>query len=57
MSGPAEEGLGSESQFSGTFLVVQWLTLCVLKTGGMGMIPGWGTKIPCAAAFGIICGA
>ena len=31
-------------------LVVQWLMLLAF-TGGMGLIPGWGTKIPCATNF------
>ena len=26
-------------------LVVQWLGLQASTTGGMGLIPGWGTKI------------
>lgn len=30
----------------GTFLVVQWLRLWTSNTGGTGLIPGWGTKIP-----------
>ena len=41
---------------TGTSLVVQWLRLCTFTAGGMGSIPGWGTKIlhaatkiPCAA--------
>ena len=29
-----------------TFLVVQWLRLCVSSAGSMGFILGWGTKIP-----------
>ena len=29
-----------------TSLVVQWLRLCASGAGGMGLIPGWGTKIP-----------
>ena len=33
-----------------TSLVVQWLRLCTSTAGGMGSIPGWGTKIPQAAA-------
>ena len=28
-----------------TSLVVQWLGLCISTAGGMGVIPGWGTKI------------
>ena len=31
---------------SGTSLVVQWLRLCAPNAGGMGSIPGLGTKIP-----------
>ena len=27
------------------FLEVQWLRLCVSTAGGMGLIPGWGTKV------------
>ena len=30
----------------GTCLVVQWLRLCTSTAGGMGSIPGQGTKIP-----------
>ena len=30
----------------GTSLAVQWLGLCASTAGGMGSIPGWGTKIP-----------
>ena len=33
----------------GTSLVVQWLRLCASIAGGMGLIPGWGNKIPHAA--------
>ena len=31
-----------------TSLVVQGLRLCVSNTGGVDLIPGQGTKIPCA---------
>ena len=31
---------------SGTSLVAQWLRLCISNAGGMGSIPGRGTKIP-----------
>ena len=31
---------------TGTSLVVQWLRLCVSNAGGLGSIPGGGTKIP-----------
>ena len=30
----------------GTSLVIQWLRLYASTAGGMGLIPGWGTKIP-----------
>ena len=30
----------------GTSLAVQWLRLRAPSAGGMGLIPGWGTKIP-----------
>ena len=33
----------------GTSLVVQWLSLCTSTAGGVGLIPGQGTKIPHAA--------
>ena len=29
-----------------TSLAVQWLRLCASSAGGIGSIPGWGTKIP-----------
>ena len=29
-----------------TSLVVQWLRLCASTAGGLGLIPGQGTKIP-----------
>ena len=35
-----------------TFLAIQWLRLCALRVGGMGLIPGQGTKIPHAAQIG-----
>ena len=28
----------------GTYLVVHWLRLCVPNAGGLGLIPGWGTR-------------
>ena len=31
--------------FLGTSLLIQWLRLCVSNAGGVGSIPGWGTKI------------
>ncbi|XP_033257416.1 uncharacterized protein C19orf44 homolog isoform X2 [Orcinus orca] len=36
----------------GTSLAVQWLRLCASNAGGVGSIPGWGTKIPHAARCG-----
>ena len=33
----------------GTSLAVQWLRFCASNAGGMGSIPGGGTKIPHAA--------
>ena len=36
----------------GTSLVVQWLRCHAAKAGGMGLIPGWGTKIPQAVQHG-----
>ena len=30
---------------TGTFLAVQWLRLCTSTAGGVGVIPGWGTKL------------
>ena len=35
-----------------TFLVVQWLRLCISAAGGLGLIPGQGTKILHAAPHG-----
>ena len=36
----------------GTSLAVQCLRLCASTAGGIGSIPGWGTKIPHAAWHG-----
>ena len=33
----------------GNSLVVQWLGLHASTAGGMGLIPGWGTEMLCAA--------
>ena len=33
----------------GTSLAAQWLTLHASNAGGVYLIPGWGTKIPCTA--------
>ena len=35
---------------SGVFLVVQWLRLHASTSRAMGLIPGWGTKIPYTVA-------
>ena len=32
--------------------MVQWLGLCASTTGGLGLIPGWGAKIPHAVQHG-----
>ena len=34
------------SRSARNYLVVQWLGLCAFTTKGLGLIPGWGTKIP-----------
>ena len=36
---------------NGTSLVVQWLRLCASNAGGVGSIPGLGTKIPHAVQW------
>ena len=36
----------------GTSLVVQWLKLHDFNAGDMGLITGWGTKIPHAVQHG-----
>ena len=36
----------SKRNVFGTSLVVLWLRLCASNAGGVGSIPGWGTKIP-----------
>ena len=38
-------GINLTKYIQGTSLVVQWLRLCASIAGGMGLIPGWGTKI------------
>ena len=41
----------------GTFLVVQWLRLRASNAGDMGLIGGWGSKIPhgvCVPINGIL---
>ena len=35
-----------EEEQRGTSLAVQWLRLSISDAGGMGSIPGWGSKIP-----------
>ena len=32
----------------GNALATQWLRLCASNAEGLGLIPGWGTKIPYA---------
>ena len=41
----------NDEENKGTSLVVQWLRLQASNTGGMGLIPGWGTKIPHALVW------
>ena len=36
------------------FMGLQWSRLCISTAGGMGLIPGQGTKIPCALLHGQI---
>ena len=38
----------TQKEPAGTSLAVQWLGLWTSTTGGVGSIPGQGTKIPCA---------
>ena len=46
-SGPKGQELGEGRKISfGTSMVVQWLRLHISTAGGMGLIPGWGTKVP-----------
>ena len=33
-----------QNSFWGTFLVAQWIRLCVLNAGGLGLSPGQGTR-------------
>ena len=40
------------SHIIGNSLAVQWLGLRASTAGGMGSIPGWGTKIPQAPRHG-----
>ena len=44
--------LDAKNPTAGASLVVQWLRLCASTAGGMGSIPGWGTKIPHDAGSG-----
>ena len=39
-----------------TSQVVQWLTLCAPNAEGVGLIPGWGTKIPQDPTFHVVIG-
>ena len=40
------------TMYLGNSLVVQWLGLHAFTAEGVGLIPGWGTKIPQAAWCG-----
>ena len=44
----ATKGENFKQHIIGTSLAVQWLRLHASTTGGMGLIPGGGTKILCA---------
>ena len=47
--------LKTRQTFQRTSLVVQWLRLLTSNAGmqwGLSLIPGWGTKIPCAVWCG-----
>ena len=44
--------LDSKNPTAGTSLVVQWLRLCASTAGGVGSIPGRGTKTPHDAGSG-----
>ena len=39
------------SNYLGDFLAVQWLGLHASTAGDIGLIPGWGIKIPPAATW------
>ena len=43
------DGEGTHSTFRyslvGTSLMVQWFGFCTSNAGGIGLTPGWGTKI------------
>ena len=45
----SEQKRGVKDEITGTSLVVQWLRFYAPNTGGMGLIPGWGSKIPHAS--------
>ena len=45
-------GGGGQKDMNGTSLVVQWLRLHASNAGGVGLIPGLGTKSPHAARCG-----
>ena len=38
-----------KNNYRGTSLVAQWLRFCTSDARGVGSIPTWRTKIPCAA--------
>ena len=42
----------AELNTTGTSLAVQWLRCCTSSVADVGLIPGWGTKIPHAAQRG-----
>ena len=46
---PVFPGSSLVPSLTGTSLVFQWLKLCASNAGGVGLIPGQGTKIPHAS--------
>ena len=46
------ENINKNEKILGLPLWVQWLRFCASNAGGMGLIPGGGTKIPHAAWYG-----
>ena len=47
--------MGWGELFIGTSLAVQWLRVNAVSEGGMGLIPGLGTKIPLASKVQLKC--
>ena len=47
-----DENINKELKHTGASLAVQRSRLCASNSGHMGLIPGWGTKIPHAVQHG-----